>query len=502
MSNDGPSLAGRAALAVALTIGFYLLALTVALGLIGFAVAGVVTEDVPFNIWLAIFCVVTGLTILRAIIPRRHRFEPPGPEVTADDQPELLGEVRRVADEVGEPLPAAVYITHDLNAAVTEDRRLGRPAKRILLLGLPILELLSPAELRAVIAHEYGHYVGGDTRVGPWIWRTRATIGRTLGDLHDEESWGRRIIIKPFEWYTSLFLRLTNAVSRRQEFAADALAARVEGVEPQACALRRIHAAAPAFDDFFSGEVVPVLERGRRPPMGPGFRRFLLANPIQEAVNRYVSEHLRDEKTDPYDSHPSLNERLSALGASTELDEVGPADEPAAALLRDRDEVERRVLATMFGEEAVRPLRPIDWDDVGGEVIQNGYRRLVTDFGAAFEDVTIADAPAVLADLEQAGRAIARIDGETAESDRPEIAGTTIAAATALALADRGWTVDAPPGEPVVLRRGAETRDPFADAQRVAAGELDEAGWRERYADAADVRVGSLVGEPEPASAA
>ena len=38
-----------------------------------------------------------------------------------------------------------------------------------------------------MLAHEFGHYSGGDTRLGPWIYRTRATIVRTVQQLSDED---------------------------------------------------------------------------------------------------------------------------------------------------------------------------------------------------------------------------------------------------------------------------------------------------------------------------
>ena len=49
-----------------------------------------------------------------------------------------------------------------------------------MIVGLPLLHLVSERGLRAVIAHEFGHYAGGDTKLGPWIHRTRAAIGRTI----------------------------------------------------------------------------------------------------------------------------------------------------------------------------------------------------------------------------------------------------------------------------------------------------------------------------------
>ena len=500
MNDRGPSLAGRTALAVALTIGFYTLALAIAIALIGLPILAL-AGDGPFNIWLAIFMVVSGVTILKAIFPRRHRFQPPGPEITEADQPELVDQVKAVSDELGEPLPHGMYIAHDVNAAVTEDRSLFGENRRYLIMGLPLLDVLSPAELRAVIAHEYGHYVGGDTRVGQWIWRTRAAIGRTLSELHDEDSWGRRLIQLPFEWYGKVFLRITAAVSRREEFAADRVAARVAGNDAQAAALRRIHVAAPAFDAYFGDEVVPLLEAGRRPPLASGFSRFMTAEGVQEASRRHT-ESLREEETDAYDSHPSLRERLAALGYDSIDGDSAPSPDAASRLLHDREGLERRLLESLFGAEAVAELKPIDWDQVGAEVIRGNYERLVRDFGSVFDGVTIGQVPEALGDLEDTANRLRRPHEDMPMEVARSLAVATPSAATVLALLERGWRLEALPGEPAVCRRGAEERQPFADADAVADGKLDAAAWRERYAEVADVAIPGVLstrpGSPEP----
>jgi heat shock protein HtpX len=86
-----------------------------------------------------------------------------------------------------------------------------------------MLTLLNVSELSGVIAHEFGHYHGGDTKLGPWIYRTRVAIGRTIVSLAQG---GSTIVRAPFEWYGTFFLKVTHSISRVQEFAADALAAR------------------------------------------------------------------------------------------------------------------------------------------------------------------------------------------------------------------------------------------------------------------------------------
>src|SRR5215813_6253419 len=87
-------------------------------------------------------------------------------------------------------------------------------------------------------------------------WRTLATLRR-----------GWRLLRLPFLLYGRLFMRVTQAVSRRQEFVADQLAARIVGAQPLASALRSGAAASMGFRSYWSHEYLPVLNAGYRPPL-------------------------------------------------------------------------------------------------------------------------------------------------------------------------------------------------------------------------------------------
>ncbi len=74
------SLRTRALLAVALTVTFYVLAIGVALALI-IAPIALWASSGRGNIWVTLAMVGAGAAILRAIVPERDRFDPPGPEL-------------------------------------------------------------------------------------------------------------------------------------------------------------------------------------------------------------------------------------------------------------------------------------------------------------------------------------------------------------------------------------------------------------------------------------
>src|SRR5690242_13558384 len=145
----GPSLAGRFAAAIALTIGFYVLALALAGGLLFLAIwpwfEGVHS---PF---ISITAGVLGVSILVAIVPRRIRFQTPGLKVTADEQPRLFAMIAEEAAAAGVDMPDDVYLTLEANAAVTQASR----RRRVMIIGLAFLNMLSERELRGVIAHEF-----------------------------------------------------------------------------------------------------------------------------------------------------------------------------------------------------------------------------------------------------------------------------------------------------------------------------------------------------------
>ena len=258
----------RVALAVSLMIGFYVFALTIAAVLLW----------LPFASWeyigripikLALMSAGAGLTILWALVPRPDRFAPPGPRLEESEHPRLFALIRDVAAATQQEPPSDVYVLNQMNAWVTHrGGMMGFGSRRVMGIGLPLLQAVSIPEFKAIIAHEFGHYSSGDVALGPWIYKTRAAIMRTIVGVH------KTIVAAPFIWYGNQFLRLTHAVSRQQEFIADQVAARVAGARAQARALRRVTAATPLYPSYFNSEVMPVVQAGFLPPIAAGFEEL------------------------------------------------------------------------------------------------------------------------------------------------------------------------------------------------------------------------------------
>jgi heat shock protein HtpX len=472
MSSRPPSLAGRAIVALMLMAGFYLLAIGLALFLLYLPYAEVVYAN-RLHLKLAAFCVIGALVIVWAIIPRPDRFEPPGPTLARERQRRLFDVIEDTAEGTRQAMPAEVYLVAEVNAFVTtRGGFMGFGSRRVMGLGLPLLQTLGVSELRAVLAHEFGHYHGGDTTLGPWIYKTRAAIGRTLQGLAGYDAF----LQKPFVWYGSMFLRVSHAISRRQELTADQLAAQLYGAGPLTSALVKIRRAAMAFPAYWSTEVSPVLGAGFRPPVAAGFSHFLAADRIAAAVDEQAR---RPEEADPYDTHPPLHERVAALAALP----PGAAADPRRAieLLEDVDALEQQLLAPIVSE---RPLPAIGWDDVGRDVYIPSWHDVAERHAAVLSGVGAGDlldrAP------ELARRLVESLPAEELEQRTPEqqagFGRWALGATLAGALAARGWRVRALPGEPIVLEGEGGALDPFQTVDDLVLGKIDQTTWRARCA--------------------
>jgi heat shock protein HtpX len=461
------------AAAIALTVGFYTLAVLIAAALLALAILPWALGGAG-NIWLSLGSLGLGLTILVAVFPRRIRFEPVGVRVTAAEQPRLVSTIDEEARATGARGPDEVYATLDANASVMQRR-----GRRVMFIGIPLLHLLSERGIRSVIAHEFGHYAGGDVRSGPWIARTYDGIARTIDHLtddHVEEPWTLRVVRRPFVWYGSAFMRITAAILRREEFAADAAAARRVGRDAYVAALQRIHAYAPAFDAYWEHEVITVLQSGRRPPVLSGFGTYLRSS----AIERLAGEHLEQRRqavTDRYDSHPSLGERIGAL------DRLPPGDPddspPATALLRDPTRLEQDLLAELVAPEAAE-LPTLAWDDAAREVYLERAQALADRHGEVLGAATVGELADIVGDL---GRVIGRLqqrEPELTVEAAPHFAAALLTEALLVALVREGWTVEAGLGEPISVRRGDACIEPYAVVWQLRGDDVAAAGWRQR----------------------
>ncbi|HEX2062472.1 MAG TPA: M48 family metallopeptidase, partial [Thermoanaerobaculia bacterium] len=464
------SLATRAAIALALMIGFYALALGIAGGLLWMVYLDVTEWGAHAR--LILFGGGIAVMILWSIFPRPNRYVPDGVPLTSAEQPELFEILDGVASEVGQEMPAEVYLTREVNAGVLQAGGvMGFGSRRVMEVGLPLMQALTKSEFRAVIAHEFGHYHGGDTRLGPIIYRTHDAIQRTVETLSDDDSF----IDKPFLWYGRFFLRVTQSIRRAQELAADRLSARVAGAKNAGNALIAVERASFAFDPYWSGEVMPLLLSGYYPPLVDGFDRFARVPDIDAQVNAAVEENLREPRRSEFDSHPPLRERLDAL-AELPAGECHENEPRAVSLLRDLPKLEAALLRGLFVESFAEKIQPVTWESAGVSVYLPGWRDRAAKHARVLREVTPAKLPVIANTLVDFS---SRLTLEEDDGEHTAAASTIVGCALAVRLHDLGWMCESLPGKPIAFVRDGKTIEPFNVVPRLRKGELPPAEWDE-----------------------
>jgi Zn-dependent protease with chaperone function/nucleoid-associated protein YgaU len=309
---------------------------------------------------------------------KRAPDDPTAVEVAPHEAPALWAAVYEAAAAVGTRPPTRLRMVASANAAVAEETRLlgFASGRRDLTIGLPLLLGVSADELRAVLAHEMGHYARGHTRSGARLYRGSVALRNTCQGLRAaRENDSRRRSIRGLAKITSLYAllaygilsaysafydKVSFAARRRQEFQADAYAAGNHGSRVTANALRSAHALPVAWTRFRDGYLEPMRKAGYRSDDPFGAFEAMLADPDYRDVFAELWRNPPQGPVSRFDSHPTLAQRLAALesldargGAAPASASAGSAAGAASDLLTggQRRDLSRALGHAMFPSE-------------------------------------------------------------------------------------------------------------------------------------------------------
>jgi Zn-dependent protease with chaperone function len=241
--------------------------------------------------------------------------------------------------------------------------------EEVLVLGASIVATCSRLALAGVVAHELGHFTAGDTRL-----RRRAHRRSLLMDLLDHEFSVRQgARLNPIVWivegYHLAFRLLRAADSRRGELAEDRQSVQQAGRDVAAAALIRVYVT----DRLPYVRLSSVAEScvATNDPLDRLFTEH--ADRLRRVRHSDWEDACRkelEETTGLFDSHPSLRERLRAMGVSPRkalklaLDQIGP---PAHDLIPGWEGIERELT-----ERLIAVYQEIHWSKLEARQIMLG----------------------------------------------------------------------------------------------------------------------------------
>jgi Zn-dependent protease with chaperone function len=284
-------------------------------GVLGLLAWGILARR-PAMAIIALF-VGVPLFLLIAAALRSLFFRMPWPEgleVTSRNAPPLLAMIEEVRRALRSPPIHRVLIGTKFTASIVQVPRLAMLWPRnVLTIGYPLLTVLSAEQLRAVVAHELAHVFHSHGRLSGWVWRTHRSWRRLVAVLQE-----RGTVPIFVRWIQAGYLPRLSAqsmlISRDQELVADRGAASVAGSRTAADALiANEFGICLAEREFWPG-IFGLVETEPEPPDPFGRMQHEFAILFRRADTARLLEELLEEETADYDTHPSLRDRLRALG--------------------------------------------------------------------------------------------------------------------------------------------------------------------------------------------
>ncbi|MDT5063132.1 MAG: hypothetical protein QOH63_3591 [Acidobacteriota bacterium] len=276
----------------------------------GFMIAG--TIPIKLVLILGIGAIVTVFQMVKSLFTRQAQ-EDPGRELNETEAPGLWALSQEVASTVGTRPVSEIRVTPGTEVAVYERgsfrERMQDRAKRVLLVGVGVLNDFNQNAFRAVLAHEYGHFIHRDTAGGDMALRVNSDMmkfarGMILSGHNTSWNLGSQFL----RLYHRIFTRISHGASRLQEVLADRRASYHFGAKAFEEGLSHVVRRKIEFEHLVTKEISAAVDSNRAllnlyelSEVDENEQQGSVEEEFQKAINR---------KTADTDSHPSPKERF------------------------------------------------------------------------------------------------------------------------------------------------------------------------------------------------
>ena len=223
------------------------------------------------GIFFGILSSFLAVFMVKPLFRVKHNQQSKDLEISSKEEPKLFEFLYRLADDAQAPRPHRVFLSPRVNAGVFYDvsiLNLFFPSKKNLEIGLGLVNMLTLGEMKAVLAHEFGHFAQRSMAVGRWVYIAQQIAAHIvterdaldkflknlsrmnlriawIGWLLSLVVWSIRSLLETvFRW----LVLAQRALSREMEFQADLVAVSLTGSDALIHALHRLRAADDAWD--------------------------------------------------------------------------------------------------------------------------------------------------------------------------------------------------------------------------------------------------------------
>lgn len=329
-------------------------------------------------------------------------------EIKRTDEPQLFAMIDEIVKEAGTDFPKKVYLTYDVNASVFYDSNFWSmflPIKKNLIIGLGLVNACTKQELKAILAHEFGHFSQRSMKVGSYVYNVNQII---FNLINDDESYRKAIegwantsgyfaifamlalkVSQGIKWILSKMYSFVNirhmALSREMEFHADEVAANIAGSKALEESLLRLDLAANSYNNvisFYDGKITD-----NKTSKNIYREQFFVMNFLAQESEIETKNNLPFIKIEEaglfnksklvienqWASHPSTEDRVARL---QQLNISKQSDNDSARLLfKNIETTEEKLTSKLFSQvQYDHPSSELSFDSFRNE-FENNYNK-------------------------------------------------------------------------------------------------------------------------------
>ena len=412
ISHEFKAQASKAVGAIALFIFTYILLLLLAIALTVFCMfagymmikASLSFLAIALGIGLASFGLMILIFLIKFVFKSNKIDRSDLIEISRTDEPALFEMIDELVHDIKTTFPKKVYLSSNVNASVFYDSSFWSmflPVKKNLQIGLGLVNTVTKSELKAILAHEFGHFSQRSMKVGSYVYNVNQIIFNLVNDNESYENiiqkWAAISnyfaifvslavwLIKGIQWILKKMYALVNksymALSREMEFHADAIAAHITGYEPLKNSLLRLDLADYSYNavlSFYDAKISQNLKSENIYKDHTQVINFIAHhNAIQiendlplvsiEEYNRFNNSKLVIK--DQWASHPSTEERIKKL-EETQITATYTDNAPANLIFKNIEATQQRLSKELFKDVKYEGLVA----DLSTEAFLDAYR--------------------------------------------------------------------------------------------------------------------------------
>lgn len=309
---------------------------------------------VKFNYFVLLFCggligmaVFVVIFLLKFIFSFQSNDTSQFIEIKRNQEPELFKLIDDVVNEVGTDYPKKVFLSNDVNAFVNYNSAFWSmflPVRKNLTIGMGLINTTTVSELKAILAHEFGHFSQRSMKVGSYVNQANKMIydmlynNKGFTDSMDSFASTHAIIailtklaawfIMGIQWilakfYDFLYLKHMS-LSRQMEFNADAIATYVVGSDVKSASLLRLEISDAAFANSLNFYLDKKIDFDTKNIYNnqTTLLHYLAKENNHDVKNNlpYINENEIDRYNksklhieDQWASHPTIKQRIEAI---------------------------------------------------------------------------------------------------------------------------------------------------------------------------------------------